>query len=192
MIGVGNVDIQVPSGEIKSISSVLYTPGITKNLLSVGSLTDQHKTLVFNARGCFVINDLTSQVEAFAHRENGRGLYKLQTSHSRPKPEVNAIHVRSQAVLWHKRLGHFHTKGIQRMVASEAVKGLPPLQIPKQTCNACLLGKHARSKLQKVATLAASRRLELIHSDICGPFRICSTGGARFFVTFTDDFSKKI
>ena len=45
--GVGNVEIQIPSGKIKTISSVLYTPGITKNLLSVGSLTDQHKTIVF-------------------------------------------------------------------------------------------------------------------------------------------------
>ena len=81
--GVGNVDIQVLSGEIKSISSVLYTPGITKNLLSVGSLTDQQKTLVFNAKGCFVINDTTSQVEAFAHIENGRGLYKLQATSPR-------------------------------------------------------------------------------------------------------------
>ena len=28
--GIGNIDIQISSGEIKTISSVLYTPGITK------------------------------------------------------------------------------------------------------------------------------------------------------------------
>jgi hypothetical protein len=38
--GVGNVDIQVWLGEIKTIKIVLYTPGITKILLSVGCLTD--------------------------------------------------------------------------------------------------------------------------------------------------------
>ena len=38
----------------------------------------------------------------------------------------------------------------------------------------------------------ASRTLELIHSDVCGPFRICSIGGAKYFVTFTDDSSRKI
>ena len=31
--GIENVDIQLSSGEIKYVSSVLYTPGITKNLL---------------------------------------------------------------------------------------------------------------------------------------------------------------
>ena len=81
---------------------------------------------------------------------------------------------------------------MQRMIASEAVKGLPPIQVPKQTCEGCQFGKHTRSKLPKIATFQASKILELIHSDVCGPFRICSTGGARFFVTFIDDFSRKI
>ena len=78
------------------------------------------------------------------------------------------------------------------MIASEAMKGLPQIQIPKQTCNGCQLGKHVRTRIQKEATFNASRALELIHSDVCGPFRICSTGGAKYFVTFTDDFSRKI
>lgn len=190
--GVGNVDIQGLSGEIKTISFVLYTPGITKNLLSVGSLTNQQKTLVFNSTCCFVIDKITSRIEAFAHRENGKGLYRLQTDFFNQRPEVNTLQVRSQPVLWHKRLGHFHTRGMQRMIASEAVKGLPQFQIPKQTCNGCQLGKHARTKIQKEATFNASRKLELIHSDVCGPFRICCTGGAKYFVTFTDDFSRKI
>ena len=188
--GVGNVDIHVPSGEIKTFSSVLYTPGITKNLLSVGSLTDLHKTLVFKATGCFVIGNTNSQVEAFAHRENGRGLYRLQGDSL--KPEVNSLHFRSQAALWHKRLGHFHERGLQRMISSNAVTGLPQFRTPKQICTGCQLGKHARTKLPKEATFRASRILELVHSDICGPFKTCSIGGAKYFITFIDDFSKKV
>ena len=190
--GVGEIDIQVLSGEIKTVSSVLYTPGITKNLLSVGSLTDQQKTIVFKATGCFVIDDATSQIEILAHRENGKGLYRLQPNYLKQGPEVNTLHLRSQAVLWHKRLGHFHTRGIQRMITSDAVKGLPSIQIPRQTCTGCQLGKHARTKMPKEATFNASRILELIHSYVCGPFRVRSIGGARYFVTFTDDFSRKI
>jgi hypothetical protein len=67
--GVGNVDIQLSTGEIKSVSSVLYTPGITKNLISVGTLADQQKTLIFKSHGCFVIDDATLRVETFAPRE---------------------------------------------------------------------------------------------------------------------------
>lgn len=137
-----------------------------------------------------MLDNITSRIEAFAQRENGRGLYRTQ-GHSLI-PEVHTLHLRSQAVLWHKRLGHFHEKGMQRMIASGAVKGLPTIQVPKQTCERYKLGKHTRTKILKLATFQASQILELIHSDVCGPFRICSTGGARYFVTFTDDFSRII
>ncbi|GJU05782.1 retrotransposon protein, putative, ty1-copia subclass [Tanacetum coccineum] len=32
--------------------------------------------------------------------------------------------------------------------------------------------------------------LGLIHTDVCGPFKIMSRQGASYFVTFTDDFSR--
>ena len=34
--------------------------------------------------------------------------------------------------------------------------------------------------------------LELIHLDVCGPMKVMSLGGARYFVTFIDDFSRKV
>jgi len=147
--GVGNADIQLPSGKIKSISSVLYTPGITKNLMSVGTLADQQKTLVFRSHGCFVIDDATFKVEFFAPRENRKGLYKLSGAPTSTKPEANLLYPNSQAALWHKRLGHFHTKGLQRMMHFEAVKGLPPLQFSRHTCSGCQFGKHTHTKLPK-------------------------------------------
>lgn len=36
----------------------------------------------------------------------------------------------------------------------------------------------------------ASQVLGLVHSDICGPMHLSSTGGARYFLTFTDDFTR--
>ena len=88
---VGNVDVQVLSGEIKTISSVLYMPRITKNLLSVGSLADQHKTLVFKLEGCFVIDNTTLRLEAFAPRKNNKGLYRLQGDSPDLGPEINSL-----------------------------------------------------------------------------------------------------
>ena len=107
--------------------------------------------------------------------------------------EAYSLKLRSQANLWHQRLGHFHTRGIQRMMASNAVTGLPHLHFSSiHGCNSCHLGKQARTKMPKTATHRASQILELVHSDVCGPFKINSTGGARYFVTFVDDFSRKL
>ena len=38
----------------------------------------------------------------------------------------------------------------------------------------------------------ANEDLEIIHSDVMGPFKIKSFLGARFIVTFIDDYSRKV
>lgn len=78
------------------------------------------------------------------------------------------------------------------MINFDAVRGLLQLRFSKHTCDGCQLGKHARTKLPKETTHHTSKILELVHSDVCGPFRTNSLGGARYFVSFIDDFSRKI
>jgi len=34
--------------------------------------------------------------------------------------------------------------------------------------------------------------LDLVHSDLCGPMSVSSVGGAKYFLTFIDDHSRKI
>ena len=77
------------------------------------------------------------------------------------------------------------------MLASEAVRGLPPLRFTRKICHSCQLGKHARTKMPKLATHRSTKILKLVYSDVCGPFKVNSIGGARYFVTFIDDYSRK-
>ena len=77
------------------------------------------------------------------------------------------------------------------MYNSGAVHGLPVLRFPKQPCIGCQIGKQTQTKMPKEATFQATEILQLVHSDVCGPFRTSSLGGARYFVTFIDDFSRK-
>ena len=121
-----------------------------------------------------------------------KGLYMLQAALAETRQEVKSLKLRSQADLLHKRLGHFHTRGMQRIIASEAVRGMPHLHFSAHTCSGCQFGKHAKTKMPKTATHHASKILELVYSDVCRPFKIISTGGARYFVTFMDDFSCKL
>jgi hypothetical protein len=39
-------------------------------------------------------------------------------------------------------------------------------------------------------TNATCRPLELLHTDIAGPMQVASAGGAKYFVTKLDDFTK--
>lgn len=34
--------------------------------------------------------------------------------------------------------------------------------------------------------------VELIHSDVCGPLKVKTIGGTSYFVTFIDDYSRKL
>jgi hypothetical protein len=40
--------------------------------------------------------------------------------------------------------------------------------------------------------MRASQLLQIVHTDVCGPMRITLHGGTQYFLTFIDDFSRKI
>ncbi|KAK8939155.1 hypothetical protein KSP39_PZI011327 [Platanthera zijinensis] len=71
------------------------------------------------------------------------------------------------------------------------VEGLPMITPPQRVCEACTKGKQRRETFEGGKSRRATRQLELVHSDIAGPFETTSIGGSRYYITFTDDFSRK-
>jgi hypothetical protein len=130
-----------------------------------------------------VVNNITFKLETFSPRENRKGLYKLQGDLTILESKINLLHLNSQATLWHKRLRHFHTRSMQRMINFVTPKGMPKIHYSKQWCSGYQLGKHAKNKIPKETTYYALKILELVYSDVCGPFKINSIGGARYFVS---------
>nr|GEU80123.1 hypothetical protein [Tanacetum cinerariifolium] len=57
-----------------------------------------------------------------------------------------------------------------------------------EKCVSCMSGEMARKPYTHQVERAKDL-LGLIHTDVCGPFKIMSRQGASYFVTFTDDFS---
>ena len=55
-------------------------------------------------------------------------------------------------------------------------------------CEYCLVGKATRLPFGK--TKRATNKLQLIHSDICGPMNVRARHNANYFVTFIDDFTR--
>lgn len=58
-------------------------------------------------------------------------------------------------------------------------------------CEFCKEGKQIRSPFPSSGN-RVSNILDHIHSDLCGPMKIASIGGAKYFPTFTDDFPRKL
>ena len=53
-----------------------------------------------------------------------------------------------------------------------------------------MAGKFHRKPFVAVGEIRSRRKLELVHSDVCGPMQTVSIGGAKYFVTFIDDYTR--
>ena len=57
-------------------------------------------------------------------------------------------------------------------------------------CEACIAGKMQRKPFSAIGETRSMRKLQLIHSDVCGSTPTESLGGNKYFITFIDDYSK--
>ena len=70
------------------------------------------------------------------------------------------------------------------------VIGLPKIKFSKGFCQGCILGKHLEHKFERASHERTSAPIELIHSDVAGPFPHMSMSQEKYALTFIDDFSK--
>ena len=69
------------------------------------------------------------------------------------------------------------------------VTGLPKIKFSKGVCQGCILGKHPEHKFERASHERTSAPLELIHSDVFGPFTHISMSQSKYALTFIDYFS---
>jgi len=72
------------------------------------------------------------------------------------------------------------------------VIGLPLINLSHKTCEGCLFGKQSRNNFKNSGLQRAKKPLEVVYSDVCGPLNSNSLGGNRYFLTFVDEFTRKI
>ena len=92
----------------------------------------------------------------------------------------------NSATLWHKRLGHISKNIIERLVSHRILDSLDFTNFT--ICVECIKGKKTNNK--RLGANKASEVLELIHTDICGPFPKASWNGQQYFISFIDDCSR--
>ncbi|MCO5550787.1 hypothetical protein L7F22_004278 [Adiantum nelumboides] len=95
------------------------------------------------------------------------------------------------AELWHARFGHVGYGSLMTLRRHNMVHDLSLLEMPpRHVCEGCVLGKMHRFAFSQDGSVRATRKLQLVHSDVCGPMRTPSVGNCLYFVTFIDDFSR--
>ena len=92
--------------------------------------------------------------------------------------------------LWHKRWSHISEKGIDCLAKKRLLLSLKDAKL--YMCNHCVVGKQRRVSFKHDSSSRKEEVLELVHSDVYGPLKVKSIGGALYFVTFIDDYSRKL
>ena len=164
------------------LQGVLYVPDLSSKLCSVKRLSRAGYSLLFQGDDC-IIADKGYEIA----RARGEDLYFLKEKVllvREPKKE--------EAKLWHRRLGHLHMAGVKAL--QEMAEGMAVVKGEEDAhlCGSCVQGKHQKVYNRHEPAARMTRRLEMIHSDTCGPFRTASQAGARSFVLFTDDLTRMV
>lgn len=85
---------------------------------------------------------------------------------------------------WHRRLAHRNLRDIKHL--SEFGLTITRCNCSDQ-CDSCMKGKS--TALPFPDSIKPDSALDIIVSDVCGPFNTQSIGGSRYFLTITDVFS---
>ena len=91
---------------------------------------------------------------------------------------------------WHRRFGHLNFKSLSQLHEKKMVHGLPAVKVPVEVCESCCKSKQPRNSFKSEVPSRAEKKLEVIFSDVCGPFEVCSLGGNKYFVTFIDEYTR--
>ncbi|CAJ2647424.1 unnamed protein product [Trifolium pratense] len=186
--GKGNLKLHI-EGFTQVLTNVYYLPGLKNNLLSIGQLQQKNLTVIFKNDTCKVFHEEKGLIMA-THMTMNR-MFVIKAPVIVPHCMNASSDGNDNANLWHQRYGHLSFKGMNVLAHKEMVIGLPKLKQPKEECSNCMKGKQQRQNVPKKSSWRASTKLELVHSDICGPINPESNGRKRYFITFTDDLSRR-
>ena len=148
------------------LKETLYVKQLATNLLSVGKITDNGFKVIFEKDKAYIIEK--GKPILTAKKKNG--LYYLPF-HETMEENANTA-TQNETLQWHKKLGHVSNKDLKQIVRDELLRGVKLDTAAEIECETCIKGKMTRVPFQKYDTIRTQEPLEIIHSDVCGPFEI--------------------
>jgi hypothetical protein len=169
---------------------MLHVPKIYVNLLSVYQMNNYgtRKKFVLTLNFVDIYNMQTNSRVATIELNHQSRLYTF-SEFIEPDSALLLTHVDEGSRIWHERFGHLNFRYMQQLRKQILVDGLPNIHLSKGICEGRVLRKHPQEKFVKGKSQRAFTPLDMIHSDLMGPFTHPSINKERFFLIFFDDFS---
>lgn len=197
--------VRADGGEVRSVlRGVLHVPdlpGKTKHgyrrLFSQRLAQERGASFHYTANGdSMVLRSAGRDMTVPIGRAPGSNLYAFRSrilkSGRAPSPaDVVALQAcgKLSKLLWHRRLGHLHAAGMDRLLA-ESVSGITFAKdeiLP--FCDCCALAKSHEQPRSRIASKRPTGPLQKFGADIWGPVGVTSIGGFRYVFGMTDYYS---
>lgn len=166
-----------------NVYDVFWVDGLKHNLLSIGQLNDKGYHLEFKSGVCRIVG---SKKELIATGKQTKGnIFHLNTN-----VNIYLVAKIEDNWLWHKRFFYVNFDNLIKISKSSIVRGIPQLVKPDNVlCKYCQMGK-MNYVFCKSKSFSSNNFLNLVHTNLCGPMRTNNYYGNKYFMIFTDDFSK--
>lgn len=177
--GKGSISL---NGKI-NIDDVYWVEDLKHYLLSVGQLNDKDYHLEFKNGVCRILG-CKRELNSTSKQTKGNSFHL--------KASVNSCLVAKveDSGLWHRRFFHVNFDNVVKVSKPNLVRGMPQLVKPDNVmCKECQLDKMTTSSF-KSKSFSSEHILDLVHTDLCGPMRTRIFYGDKYFMLFTDDFSR--
>lgn len=188
-IGSGIIKCQLSDGSSTEVRlrDVLYVPQLDGGLLSVSKMRQYGFKVTFDEDGC-TIRSRDGKIAAQAAEKNN--LFALVCAPSNNEGSHRSY--RASAELWHRRLGHRDSEAIKKLYSKKMATGIELKagdHHDSTICETCIKGKLSKMHYGS-STSRATRPLDLVHSDVCGPMQNVTPSGNRYCITLIDDYSR--
>ncbi|KAJ9509995.1 hypothetical protein QJQ45_011674 [Haematococcus lacustris] len=198
--GVGNVRLVSESGQCFTLRGVLWAPDAAANYLST-VVADLAGWRVVQEGGGIRIEDRANPARFCVKGALVGRSYLIRCSAEpavvacEPPATAHAVTAETPQLL-HERLGHLSYGAMADLIGKGMVSGV---SISAAQCKAagsgvcpgCAAGRMHRRVADTLPSLAPPVKgvLDLVHTDVCGPFHVASVGGYSYVVTFLDEYS---
>ena len=177
------VAIRDQEGKVKNImlKRALCIPSYKQNIISVHALTENGIKVLFSKdQNCIKVPNGT----VFKMFKSGK-LYYLEGASKQNTDNISKVTSKSLQ-MWHNTLGHWNTADI--IETEKCSQGMKITDKSKFDCSTCIEAKMTQVINHK-PDAKATKILELVHSDLCGPLSPASIQGCKYVINFVDDYS---
>lgn len=186
IVGKGSITLVSKTGEKRILKDIYYIPELKHNIITLGQVTE-HGCEVIMKGDSLLLKDPSGSLLMQVTRSSNR-LYKTPMKICYPK--CLQIQGEDPTWTWHARLGHVSFGAMKNMVDKEMVIGMPSSLQERDVCSVCQIGKQTRKPFPSQAGFRATRSLELVHGDLCGPISPPTPSNNRYVFVLIDDFSR--